>query len=60
MRWEIWRWFTPEWWRYLAEGSTGWRNIWCRIRGHPCGPRYFTMSGSEPDWRCQNCDENLG
>lgn len=58
--WIVWRWFDPRWWRYLSEGCTGWRNWWCRVRGHPYDVRWYTLTKMEPDMRCENCGEDLG
>jgi hypothetical protein len=58
--WLIWRWISPRWWHYLFEDCTGWRNFWCRVRGHPRGPLYYNVGGSEPDWRCRDCNEFIG
>ena len=58
--WLVWRWFTPRWWRSSLEGCTGWRNWWCRVRGHPYPVHWYTLYKLEPDMRCRNCDEDLG
>lgn len=53
------RWLFPEWWAYLFRNNTGWRNILCRARFHPNGPVYYNAGGTEPDWHCQDCGEDL-
>jgi hypothetical protein len=58
--WSIDRWVRPSWWRYLLADCTGWRNFWCRVRGHPYDVHWSNPYGLEPDMRCQNCDEDLG
>ncbi len=58
------RWFTKWWWSLLlapiAHNSTWFNSIICRLRGHPKGPVYYNIGGSEPNWHCQNCGDNLG
>ena len=54
------KWFCLGWYRYLLEDNTGWRNIWCRLRGHPMGEIFFNTGGLEPDHRCRNCHEIIG
>ena len=53
------RWFSIWWWRYLFEDNTGIRNILCRAKGHK-GYIWFNPHGTEPDYRCHNCKEDLG
>ena len=54
------KWFTYRWWYYLLKNNTGIRNIICRAKGHPSGPWYYNSCGIEPDYRCQDCEEDLG
>lgn len=54
------KWLSIWWYQYLIEDNTGIRNILCRIDGHSCGVRFYTLTGYEPDMRCLNCDEDLG
>lgn len=64
--WLIVRWLTVEWYRYLVSDlhstrlATRWGVLRCRISGHRPGVNFYTMSGDEPDMRCQGCGENLG
>ena len=55
-------WFRLWWWRFLLEDCAGWRNFWCRVRGHPAGPIFFQTSvlADEPNWYCRNCGEYIG
>ena len=57
-------WFTKSWWGYLLAqrvDRTSWISvIVCRVRGHPCGPVYFNVSGTEPNWHCKNCGDYIG
>lgn len=32
----------------------------CRMRGHPHGVIWYTLSGDEPDMTCKNCGDDLG
>lgn len=52
---------SPSWWRYIFERPWTWRKVLCRMRGHPCGPIYYTSNpeATEPDWRCDNCGDYL-
>lgn len=58
------RWFYKDWWQYLFAPRT-WRSapwhvvIWCRLRGHPDGPVYYNIGGSEPDYHCINCGDEI-
>lgn len=54
------KWLSWEWYRYLFKNNSGWKNILCRAKGHPCGVWYYNPIGFEPDMRCINCDEDLG
>jgi hypothetical protein len=47
-------------WRYALDNPTDFNNFLCRFKGHPDGPRYFNVNGTEPDMRCINCNEDLG
>jgi hypothetical protein len=58
--WCVWRWFTSGWWQYLLGDCRGWTNFWCRVKGHPSGPIFYNVGGSEPDDRCQDCGEHIG
>lgn len=57
-------WFSIEWYKYLFQpikvGSTWYNSIWCRMKGRPEGPIYYNLGGSEPDWRCKNCNDYIG
>lgn len=57
-------WTSKGWWKYLLEkphySSTRWRSFWCRAKGHPAGPVYYNLSGTEPNWHCNNCGDDLG
>ena len=62
------RWLVPSWWHYLLADlprprfgyRSKWERVWCRIRGHPLGEIFFTLTRDEPDHRCRGCGENLG
>lgn len=54
------KWFSYYWYEYLLKGSTGLRNLWCRIRNHPNGVVWYNVSGLEPDMHCKDCGEDLG
>lgn len=53
------KWFTFGWYKYLWS-SKNWKNFWCRATQHKCGPIYYDLMGSEPDWHYKNCGEYLG
>lgn len=54
-------WLISDWWLgYVLKDNTGWRNVRCRMKGHPDGPWFYNVGGSEPDWRCKGCGEYLG
>lgn len=57
--WKITRWFTAYWWKYLLEKPCNRTKFWCRIKGHPDGPIWYNINGTEPDMRCQNCKDEL-
>jgi len=44
--------------KYAFEAKS-WKQFWCRLRGHPNGPYYYSH-GTEPDMRCIDCKEDLG
>lgn len=54
------KWFDISWYQYLFTDLDGFRNLWCRIRGHPYGVVWYTLCGLEPDMSCKNCGEDLG
>jgi hypothetical protein len=56
----MWRWLQIGWYRYLFENNKGWRNVWCRMRGHPHGVWFYRAYGGEPDMTCKDCGEDLG
>jgi hypothetical protein len=61
--WTIVRWFTKSWWQYLLEKPLGdfpIERIICRAKGHPAGPVWYNMTGSEPDMRCKHCGDYIG
>jgi len=64
------KWFNYWWYKYLFTFNrySGMDDasfiekvicIWCRIKGHPKGPIWFT-SGFDPDMQCKDCGEDLG
>ena len=53
------KWFTYGWYNYLFKDNTGIRNIICRVRGHPSGPVWYTMTKYEPDMTCKDCGEEI-
>jgi hypothetical protein len=61
--WDAWlirRWFTRRWWQSLLRGCRDWQHFRCRVRGHPHGVVWYTLSRDEPDMRCVDCGEDLG
>jgi hypothetical protein len=69
------RWLKPWWWRFIFTGQVwyaghwyprrpAWtdslRHLFCRIRGHPHGPRWYNSGGIDPDMRCDNCGDDIG
>jgi hypothetical protein len=59
-------WFCLGWYKYLFS-DLNWADdgrfhklqvIWCRIKGHPRGPIWFS-SGFEPDMSCKDCGDEL-
>jgi hypothetical protein len=64
MTWIVTRWAQPWWWRYLLAKrdfyAPSWPAvIWCRIRRHRAGVWWFNYSGSEPDYHCKGCGDDL-
>jgi hypothetical protein len=53
------KWFTITWWSFLFRGCTGFRNLICRVKGHPYDVVWFN-NRMEPDMHCKNCGEDLG
>ena len=59
------QWFSKYWWKYLLEEprdkhyTSSWKRFWCRARGHPSGCWYYNPGGSEPDYRCMDCGDEL-
>ena len=57
-------WFQKSWWNYLLEPPKdkkyiNWFNrIWCRATGHR-GCIWFNVNGTEPDYRCTNCYDDI-
>ena len=52
-------WFTIGWYKYLFEKPFNFQKLFCRMRGHPCGPVYYNLLGGEPDDRCKNCGDRI-
>ena len=63
--------WNPRWWpeyvRYLLyepvdykKTPPTWEQVWCRVKGHPNGPIFYDLSGTEPNWKCSDCGEYLG
>jgi len=56
-------WFNKDWWMYLLAKPKNpsycnwWTRFWCRVKGHPCGPWYYSSSYSEPNMKCKNCGD---
>lgn len=53
-----------DFWSYLLEErkdkNISWpRVIWCRWRGHLCGPIWYS-NRDEPNMTCKNCGDDLG
>ncbi len=60
-------WFYRDWWAYLLAKRNWMQSdqwflpiIWCRMRGHPAGFVWFNTGGTEPDYHCKNCGDDLG
>jgi hypothetical protein len=41
-----------------AKGINLWTAFWCRLKGHQCGPIWYSH-GLEPDMRCKNCNDEI-
>lgn len=61
------KWLTRTWWRYLLDDSradkdygTWLSRAWCRLEHHRCGVWFCNVGGTEPDYRCKGCGEDLG
>ncbi len=54
------KWISIYWWKYLLEKPCNWTKFWCRVSQHKCGPIYYNVNGTEPDWHCKNCKDYLG
>lgn len=61
------KYLTLTWWRYVLDDSRsnhGYANwlhrFLCRWHGHRCGVWFYNTAGSEPDYRCKGCGEDLG
>jgi hypothetical protein len=54
------RYFTKTWWQYYFAKPFNLRALICRIRNHPYGVVWYTLSDIEPDMHCVNCGDNLG
>jgi len=54
------KWASPWWWHYLLKDCKGFKNFWCRIKGHPNGVVFYDTSALEPDMHCCDCGEYLG
>jgi hypothetical protein len=62
-------WFHRDWWAYLFAPMRGWRYddewfwrlkvVWCRMRGHPSGMRWYSNE-LEPDTHCIDCGDDIG
>ena len=62
------RWLDKDWWKYLfaprsytaqSYGTSWYRIIQCRYRGHPNGPVWYSDRW-EPNWDCKDCSDDLG
>lgn len=59
------KWFYIGWWKYLLRkgDNPNFTNrinrFFCRVKNHPCGIIFYNVSGSEPDYRCKNCGDEL-
>jgi len=61
------KWFSWYWYAYLFakqgkydRNSCGyWARVWCRMRGHPNGPIFYTSHGLEPDNHCKDCGDEI-
>lgn len=34
--------------------------LWCRVKGHPNGAKWYDAGGVEPDMKCVDCGDCLG
>ena len=67
--WGFTKWFSGWWWKYLFEKKNGdqsfyeisrWTIIKCKVKNHPDGWIFYNPGGTEPDYRCRNCYEDMG
>lgn len=58
------KWFTLTYWKYLFSPRNPdyywWTVILCRIKEHPMGVRWYTLTRDTPDMRCWGCGDDLG
>lgn len=63
------KWFSLWWYEYLfsfdqfsgmygASLTEKLVCIWCRLKGHPSGPVWYS-SGFDPNMQCKDCGEDL-
>lgn len=60
-------WFCRYWWQYLLEKDkysrrgycSKWRKLLCRAAGHPEGCWWYNPGGSEPDYHCKDCGDEI-
>ena len=56
-------WFTEDWWNYLLAAKNRYchwpKVVWCRVRGHKAGVRWYNADGYEPDMRCRRLMETI-
>jgi hypothetical protein len=53
-------WFTKSYWKFLLEKPFNLTKFWCRARQHPYAQYWYNVGGTEPDYRCINCQDDLG
>lgn len=57
-------WFQSWWYPYLFAKRDPWTPwhivLWCRLRGHPCGMVFYNPGGTEPDYHCKDCGDEIG
>jgi hypothetical protein len=64
IKWKYVCWFYKSWYQYLFAKFDNphfcpwYMHLWCRIKGHPRGPIYYS-SGMEPDDRCKDCGDYI-
>lgn len=58
-RWTI-GWFYKDYRKYIFAKPFNFTKMICRIRQHPCGVWFYTLSQDEPDMQCKNCEDDLG